>query len=134
MSINKVGTVSVFVENQQRAKKFYTETLGFDLRTDAPLYPGATVRWIAVAPAGAETEIILYEPDENWEHYRQVIGQAQSITLSVTDLNGLYRDLTAKGVKFVSEPDAQPWGTFATLEDSEGNKLLLVEQPSGEGV
>lgn len=130
MSINKVGTVSVFVEDQQRAKKFYTEILGFELRQDAPLYPGATARWIAVAPTGAETNVILYEPDEEWKHYRQVIGKAQAITLDVADLDGLYRDLTAKGVKFTSAPDAQPWGTFATLEDSEGNKLLLVEQPA----
>jgi predicted enzyme related to lactoylglutathione lyase len=33
------------------------------------------------------------------------------------------------GVTFVQEPDVQPWGTYATLEDSEGNHILLVEQP-----
>ena len=42
--------------------------LGIELRTDAPLYPGVTARWVAVAPAGAKTEVILYLPDENWEH------------------------------------------------------------------
>jgi len=130
MAINFVGTVSVFVTDQQRAKKFYTEKLGFELREDAPLYPGATARWIAVAPAGSQTDIILYEPDENWEHYRQVIGKAQSISLNVTDLVGVYADLSAKGVNFTQKPEAQPWGTFAMLEDSEGNQILLVEQTS----
>ena len=51
--IEKVGTVSVFVADQDRAKAFYTEKLGMELRTDAPLYPGAAARWVAVAPAGA---------------------------------------------------------------------------------
>ena len=35
------------------------------------------------------------------------------------------------GVNFVQEPDVQPWGTFAIIEDSEGNNLLLVQQPVG---
>ena len=129
--INRIGTVSVFVSDQERAKDFYTKVLGFELRTDAPLYPGATARWVAVAPAGAETEIILYLPDENWAHYAQVVGKAQSITLDVSDLAAVYKELKGKGATFVQEPDAQPWGTFATLQDSEGNLILMVEQPVG---
>ena len=125
--IEKVGTVSVFVSDQDRAKDFYTTKLGFELRTDVPLYPGATTRWLAVAPTGAETEVILYIPDENWAHYKQVVGKPQSITLHVTDITAVYQDLKAKGVTFVQEPDTQPWGTFATIEDSEGNHLLLVQ-------
>lgn len=129
--INHVGTVSVFVNDQQRAKEFYTNVLGFELRADAPLFPGATARWIAVAPQGAQTEIILYLPDENWSHYRQVVGKSQALTLDVTDMATLHEQLKAKGVVFVQEPDVQPWGTFAMIEDSEGNRLLLVEQPAG---
>ena len=105
--------------------------LGFDLRTDAELYPGSEARWIAVAPKGATTELILYLPDDTWAHYQGVIGKSQAITLSVTDLQAVFEDLKSKGVKFVQEPDAQAWGTFATLEDSEGNHILLVEQPKG---
>jgi lactoylglutathione lyase len=129
--IDRVGTVSIFVNDQDRAKEFYTNTLGFELRTDEPLYPGAESRWVAVAPKGATTEIILYLPDENWEHYQQVVGQSQAVTFNVTDMNALHSDLKAKGVHFVQEPDVQPWGTYATIEDSEGNKLILVEQPKG---
>lgn len=126
---NKVGTVSLYVADQQRAKKFYTEVLGFELRTDAELSPGSKTRWIAVAPKGAETDIILYEIDDHWEHYRGVIGKSQSITLDVSNFQQLYNDLKAKGVKFTTEPDFQPWGTSAFMEDSEGNQILLVEQP-----
>lgn len=129
MSINHVGTVCIFVSDQDRAKEFYTNVLELELRTDQPLYPGAQSRWVAVAPKDAITEMILYLPDENWEHYRQVVGKSQAITLDVTDMSSVYNRLKSKGVKFVQEPDPQPWGTYATIEDSEGNKILLVEQP-----
>jgi lactoylglutathione lyase len=126
--IRRVSTVSVFVSDQERAKVFYTDVLGLDLRSDAPLYPGAAARWIAVAPEGAETEIILYLPDENWEHYRQVVGKTQALTLEVSNLAAVHAQLSDRGVVFIQEPDTQPWGTFAIIQDSEGNHLLLVEQ------
>ena len=129
--IDRVGTISVFVSDQDRAKEFYTNVLGFELRADSPLYPGASSRWISVAPAGAETEVILYLPDENWEHYRQVVGKSQALTFNVSDMAALHTDLKARGVAFVQEPEVQPWGTFAIIQDSEGNHLILVEQPSG---
>jgi catechol 2,3-dioxygenase-like lactoylglutathione lyase family enzyme len=127
--IDRVGTVCIFVQDQDRAKKFYTEVLGFELRTDAILSPGSTNRWIAVAPKGAETEVILYLPDENWEHYRQVVGHSQALTFEVSDMEHLHATLRARGVRFVQEPDVQPWGTYAILQDSEGNSLILREAP-----
>lgn len=128
--IDRIGTVCIFVSDQERAKKFYTETMGFELRRDAPLFPGATNRWISVAPNGAATELILYLPDENWEHYRGTVGKSQAVTLNVNDdIQGLVSDLKAKGVTFTQELDVQPWGTFATIQDSENNKILLVQEP-----
>jgi len=127
--IDKIGTVCIFVSDQQRAKQFYTDVLGFELRQDAPLYPGSEARWISVAPSGAQTEAVLYLPDENWEHYRQVVGKSQAVTFTVSDLDSTYADLKAKDVKFVQEPSKEPWGTYAQIEDSEGNTILLMEEP-----
>jgi catechol 2,3-dioxygenase-like lactoylglutathione lyase family enzyme len=129
--IDSVGTVCIFVADQDRAKAFYTDQLGFELRTDQPLFPGAPNRWVAVAPAGAKTEVILYLPDQNWEHYRQVVGKSQAVTFNVTDMAALADDLKAKGVTFVHEPSVEPWGTNAIILDSEGNNILLVELPKG---
>lgn len=123
----KISTVSLFVADQQRAKKFYTETLGFVLKADAELYPGADSRWIAVVPPDAGTELILYEIDRNWKHYQQVIGKPQNITLQVTDVQMAYDKLKDRGVEFVNEPTREPWGTYVTMVDSEGNKILLTE-------
>lgn len=128
----KVGTAHVYVADQDRAKAFYTEVLGMELRNDTPLFPGATDRWLAVAPKGAVTEIILFKPDDGPSaHYKPIVGKPQAITLDVTHIHQLVADLKAKGVKFAQDVDVQPWGTFATLIDSEGNQILMVEQPGG---
>ncbi len=124
--IDAVATVCIFVNDQEKAKAFYTEKLGFELRQDSPM---GESRWIAVAPSGAHTEVILYKPDANWEHYRQVVGKSQALTFNVTDMAALYADLKAKGVRITQEPDSQPWGTFMMIQDEENNSLILVEQP-----
>jgi lactoylglutathione lyase len=124
--IDAVATICIFVSDQDRAKAFYTQKLGFELREDAPMGPS---RWIAVAPAGARTEIILYKMDQNWEHYRQVMGKSQAITFNVTNMAATHADLKAKGVRITQEPDVQPWGTFMMILDEDDNGLLLVEQP-----
>jgi|GEM_PF-140828 len=130
MPITRVGTVSIFVKDQERARKFYTEVLGMEVRSDEPLFPGASARWLAVAPPGAETEIILYLPDDNWAHYRQVVGKSQALTLAASDIEEVHRALSERGVRFVQEPQKQIWGTFAVIEDSEGNTIILAEQKS----
>ena len=127
--IERISTVSLFVSNQETAKKFQTEVLGFELRTDAPLFPGSEARWIAVAPKGGETELILYLPDENWSHYKGVVGKSQSMTFEVSKIKETCEDLKSRGVRFIQEPDVQPWGTFAVIEDSEGNNLIMSQQP-----
>ena len=129
MPIERLDTVCIFVNDQDRAKDFYTTTLGFEVYEDAPLYPGASARWIEVAPKNSSTMIILYLLDENWQHYKQVLGKSQALTFRVTDMATFHKELKSKGVKFVQEPDVQPWGTYATIQDSEGNDLILVEHP-----
>ena len=124
--IDAVATICIFVNDQDKAKAFYTEKLGFELRQDAPM---GESRWIAVAPKGARTEVILYKPDENWEHYRQVVGKSQAITFNVTDMAALQADLEEKGVRITQKPDPQPWGTYMMILDEEGNGLLMVELP-----
>ncbi len=125
--INRVGTVSIFVQDQDRAKAFYTEKLGMQLISDDELYPGAGSRWLAVAPAGAETQIVLYKFDDNWQHYRPTFQQAQSLTLQCEDIHATYQVYKARGVEFIGEPETQFWGTFVMLKDCEGNTLILVQ-------
>ncbi len=125
--IDTLATVCIFVSDQDRARAFYTDVLGFELRQDAPMGPDS--RWVAVAPKGARTEIILYKMDENWQHYKQVQGKSQALTFNVTDMAALRENLKAKGVRITQEPDPQPWGTYMMILDPDDNALLLVEPP-----
>ena len=93
--IDAVATICIFVNDQDKAKAFYTDVLGFELRQDSPM---GESRWIAVAPKGARTEVILYKMDQNWQHYLPVMGKSQAITFNVTDIKGLRADLKEKGV------------------------------------
>ena len=127
--IKRVGTVSVFVSDQQRAKTFYTDKLGMELRLEAPLFPGSDLKWIEVAPAGAETVINLYKTDaadENWGHYAGTIGKSQAITIQASELEVLAEDLRSKGVIILQEPVAERWGNWMSIQDSEGNTLLIT--------
>ena len=126
--ISRVGTVSIFVEDQDRAKAFYTEKLGFELINDSEMFPGAGIRWLTVAPTGCPTELTLFPMGEQWEHYREAMGKPQCFTLHCDDLLETYRELTAKGVQFLGEPQVQEWGSFAMLVDSEGNQIVLGQR------
>jgi len=58
--ITSIGTVSVYVRDQEKAVKFYTEKLGFEVRRNEPMGPNA--RWIELAPKGAQTRIVPFTP------------------------------------------------------------------------
>ena len=125
--IKRVGTVTIFVEDQDRAKVFYTEKLGMELLSDDELWPGADARWLSVAPAGAETQIVLYKFDSHWEHYRGTFKKSQSLTLQCDDIDETYRIFKERGVEFQGEPETQGWGRYVLMKDCEGNSLILVQ-------
>lgn len=129
--IENIGSVSIFVSDQERAKRFYTEVLGCKLKQDTPVRPGSDARWIAVVPASGGTEIVLYKPDETWRHYEHVIGKPQALTLNVRNMDEVHTKLREKGVSFVHEPEKESWGVYAIIHDSEGNQLMLVEKATG---
>lgn len=123
--INRVGTVYIFVQDQDRAKAFYTEKLGMEVRVDVPM--GDTdSRWISIVPPGGDTDIVLRKFDEDWQHYRETLGKSQALTLQCDNIDESYRAYKARGVQFLGEPKSEFWGRFVTLVDSEGNKIVLV--------
>jgi lactoylglutathione lyase len=123
---NEMSNATLYVADQEKAKKFYTEVIGFELFQDMPMGPS---RWIEVGPKGSVTHMVLMQVDENSEHYRNVIGKSQGITFTVTDMAALVAALKAKGVKFNMEPETFPWGTFAQLQDDQGNGVGIWEAP-----
>ena len=61
--ITTIATVTVFVEDQDRAKAFYT--LGFELINDSEMFP--VMRWLTVAPKGCPMELTLFPMGGQWD-------------------------------------------------------------------
>jgi len=122
--IRRVRTVGVNVGDQDRAVEFYVSTLGFELRSDEPMGPPGSPRWIEVAPPGAETALVLFTPPGNEAQIRTFTGYV----LAYPDLAATHRALTAAGVTFTDEPTEQPWGRWAQFQDPDGNGFGLVQR------
>ena len=121
--ITEVGTVMVPVSDQDKAIEFYTEKLGFEKRSDTPF--GEGMRWVEVAPAGAETTIALVEPREG-----DPVGIELAFGLNTTDIEADHADLKAKGVDVDEEISrmGDPVPPMLMLRDPDGNTLMVVER------
>jgi len=123
--LTRVGTVTVQVSDQEKALEYYTEKLGFEVRSDQPMGPGQ--RWIEVAPAGAETRILLYlaTPDApgagTYEEAQARMGKVTGMVLEVDDIESTFAELKARGVTIVDEPAQQPYGWWGAFADQDGN-------------
>jgi catechol 2,3-dioxygenase-like lactoylglutathione lyase family enzyme len=116
--ITAVGTVGIPVADQDRALKFYVETLGFEQRRDVPLGPGA--RWIEVAPPGSTTSIALVTGSPT--------GVDTGIRFTTENATADHEELRAQGVDVDAEVlrwEGVP--PMFTLRDPDGNRLVLVE-------
>jgi predicted enzyme related to lactoylglutathione lyase len=132
--ITRLSIATVWVLDQESAKRFYTEKLGFEVRTDAAM---GNFRWITVgAKNQPDMELTLMEPGppaldpESAEHVRALIakGVMGAGVLSTDDCHATYRELSAKGVTFLQEPANRPYGIEAILRDDSGNWYSLTQR------
>lgn len=122
VGIEKLGTVTVFVSDQDRARRFYTESLGFEVRADMPMAPGNN--WLTVAPSSSPTEIMLFHNDEQ-------AGKSHMMAFHTSDIQDTYERMAANGVSFTEPPTPQYWGGVqAMFTDPDGNRFILIQLPS----
>ena len=119
----QVVSVSVPVSDQEAAKDFYVDTLGFELQVDNSWREG--MRWIEVAPKGSATSLMLVSWSESLlpSLYRVIV-------IAADDIQAIYEDLVAKGIFFDLPPTEQSNGTQAMFRDPDGNALVLWENSS----
>lgn len=117
--ITHVKFVGIPTRDQQRALRFYTERLGFEVSTDQPF--DGKQRWIELRVANAATRVVLFTP----EGHEDRIGTFFNGALACDDVEATYRQLRERGVEFSSAPQKQPWGTFAIFKDLDGNQFVL---------
>lgn len=126
----KIILSSVFVSDQDKALKFYTEVLGFVKKTEIPL---GTARWLTVvSPEGPEGIELLLEPMgfPPARTYQEAL-YAAGIPLTafgVDDIQKEHERLEKRGVVFKSKPTTMGPVTVAVLDDTCGNLIQLVQQ------
>jgi lactoylglutathione lyase len=124
--ISRIQSVTIYVSDQDSAKAFYTQKLGFKERMDAPM--GLDSRWVELAPGSGETSLVLAKPVEAMPGYslaKSMIGTWATFIFAVDDINATYQELSARGVEFQDPPSQQPWGWWATIKDPDGNVIGL---------
>ncbi|MCX4650155.1 MULTISPECIES: VOC family protein [unclassified Streptomyces] len=128
----KIHLTSVFVDDQAKAERFYTEILGFVKKHDVPI--GEKNRWLTVVspdePGGTE---LLLEPAGHpaVKPYRDTLV-ADGIPLAqfaVDDVKAEYERLRALGVVFTQEPVEMGPVTTAVFDDTCGNLIQIATKP-----
>src|SRR5689334_12620852 len=102
--ISKVRSAGIYVGDQDRAKRFWTETMGFRLVSDTPMGPeDGGERWIEVAPPDDDTILVLFTTEDQ----RDRIGTFSNVLFTCDDIQRTYEELRAKGVEFPEAPVRQ---------------------------
>lgn len=115
--ITGMKNIVVFVQDMDKARRFYKETLKFPVANESEfmleLFPGAsTSLGIAMAMHDAA---------------RPLVGRHTGITLTVKGLDELCRQWTQAGVTFIEPLEKTPWGKMAVIADPDGNQFAIVE-------
>ena len=133
----KISTAQLWVNDQDEALAFYTEKLGFEVRTDVTVPELGNFRWLTVAPADQpDIAIVLMAilgppvmDTETAEQVRALMakGFAGTVFLTTDDCHAAYGELKSRGVEFVETPEERPYGIDAAFRDPSGNNIRLTE-------
>jgi catechol 2,3-dioxygenase-like lactoylglutathione lyase family enzyme len=126
----KIIVTSIFVQDQDKALEFYTETLGFVKKHDVP---SGEYRWITlVSPDDQNGTELLLEPNAHpaaKEYQKKLFADGIPVTMfGVTDIRKEYTRLMEKNVKFTIEPTEMDQVTIAVFDDTCGNLIQMIEQ------
>lgn len=127
--MNKVTMFKLYVSDQDAAKCFYVDQLGFELAEDQLL---GGHRWLLVRGPGNKEMFINLEIAKTDEEKSLVGRQAAAQPLfgmSTDDCLRDYVELKRRGVNFESEPKVMPYGTGVMLRDLYGNRIYLNQDP-----
>lgn len=138
--ITNISLLTLYVTDQDEARDFYVDKLGFVAKTDVSM--GDDFRWVTIGhPEQPELEVTLMVPGppldpEMAQAVQRALakGQMGGFGLSTDNCQKTYDDLVAQGVEFTQPPSERPYGVEAVMRDNSGNWLVLVEprEYSGE--
>lgn len=145
MGLTSINHTSFTVADVAASAKWYCDMLGFEVVSDAMRskayceavtgIPGAELHIIYVKGGGYHIELIEYigAPGVKIDTATNNVGSAH-VAYNVENLSGMYADLKARGVKFMSPPvgitdGPNKGGQVVYLEDPDGNTLEFIEPP-----
>ncbi|MCB9552775.1 MAG: VOC family protein [Myxococcales bacterium] len=134
--IRRMSHFTVHVLDQDEARAFYIDRLGFEVRTDQRM---GDFRWLTVGPKSQpDIEIVLMpireSPVMSARHadmLRELVqsGNLGAGVLQSDDIHATYKALSARGVTFQGEPVERPYGIEAMMRDNSGNWFSVVQRP-----
>ncbi len=137
----KLTSVQVWVNDQEEALTWWTEKIGFEVRTDVTVAELGDFRWLTVAPPGSEgPELVLMaipgEPvftEETREQIKALMSKGASggLFFATDDVQADFDRLTAAGVEFTQEPTPVPYGIDCGFRDPSGNHFRLAQLNDG---
>ena len=133
----KINSAQLWVHDQDEALAFYTQKLGWEVRSDVTLAELGDFRWLTVAPPSQpDIAVVLMAipgpPVFDAETSAQVAelmgkGAAGTVFLTTDDCQASYEELKGRGVEFTESPEERPYGIDAGFRDPSGNHFRLTQ-------
>jgi len=125
----KIKLTSVYVDDQDKALRFYTEVLGFARKAD---FSNGPYRWLTVAspeePDGTELQLALNNNAAAKAYQQAMFQQSQPAAMFFTDdITGDYERIRARGGEFTMAPTKVTGSTIAMVNDTCGNRIQLTQ-------
>jgi predicted enzyme related to lactoylglutathione lyase len=125
----KIKLTSIYVDNHDKALRFYTDVLGFVKKADFSQGP---YRWLTVAsaeePEGTELQLALNDNPAATAYQQAMHQQGQPAIMFYTgDIKGDYERIKSRGAEFTMPPTDVTGSTIAQLNDTCGNLVQLVQ-------
>jgi lactoylglutathione lyase len=126
--IQGVSKVVVSVADQERAKQFWTQRIGFAVTVDEPY--GDHGRWIEVVPPDKGVVLVLSprQPGEQLPEVPEMMPHSP-VLFACDDIQQTYQELTSRGVRFPTAPTKMPFGWWSLFEDDDGTRYALEQRP-----
>ncbi len=126
----KIVLTNVFVDDQEKALRFYTDTLGFEPKHDIPL---GTYRWLTLVSSGDTDGVeLLLEPDQHpaVPPFKRALVEdgIPYASFDVPDVQAEYDRLQRLGVQFTQPPVNMGPVTTAVLDDTCGNLIQITQR------
>lgn len=133
--LTSLSHVFVWVRDQDEARAFYTEKLGFEVDTDLVLEQYGGMRWLTVrTPDG--TQLVLTTPESTGARDPEAPAQLRALLdrgmlaggiFAVEDCRATYEQLRGRGVEFTEEPTEHFYGIDAAFRDPSGNQWRMTQ-------